>query len=275
MPILVHNKFDKKAVLTLSPGELLSIYYHDIFDYPLTQDELNKWSVSLSVLKNTRINRKKISRTGLSIKGGYFYLSGREEIVVKRLMRGASSRRKMTIARKAVKVLTLIPTIKFVGVTGALAMKNASEESDVDLMIISSKGTMWATRIAAYLALKLKGFDLRKSGDSNEKDKLCLNIWLDENDLSWSERERNIFVAHEISQVVPLANKGGVYEKFVIENTWTRKFWPNAASKIETSYGTKNNSKSFVVGAMRVVEPIARTAPVSYTHLTLPTILLV
>jgi predicted nucleotidyltransferase len=179
-------------------------------------------------------------------------------------MREESSKRKMAIAKSAARVLSSIPSIKFVGVTGALAMKNASEESDIDLMIVSSGGTLWVTRIAVYLILKLKGFDLRKSGDINEKDKLCLNIWLDEDDLLWSRKERNIFVAHEISQVIPLVSKNGMYEKFVNKNKWTRKFWPNATRKVSTSNSTKYNKRKLTIGVMRILEPFARATQYLY-----------
>ncbi len=111
MPLLVHNRVDKKAVLTLTQGELLSIYYHDIFDYPLTQDELIKWGLNLSIANGKKLSKEKIIRTGINIKGGHFYLSGRKEIVVKRLMRGQSSKRKMAIAKGAARVLSSIPTI--------------------------------------------------------------------------------------------------------------------------------------------------------------------
>lgn len=264
MPILIQNKAYKNSLLTLTSGELLSIYYHDIFDYPLTQDELNKWSMNLLSITGKNINKEKIARTAISIKGNYIYLSGREENVVKRLMGGVASKRKMAIARKAAAVLSSVPTIRFVGVTGALAMENANEESDIDLLIISSKGTLWATRIVAYIVLKIKGFDLRRSGDSDEKDKLCLNIWLDERELAWDRKDRNAFTAHEIAQVVPLINKGSIYKRFINKNIWIRKFWPSAIGHVGKSKNTNSNANSVFSSLMRVFEPIARVAQYLY-----------
>ena len=62
--------------------------------------------------------------------------------------------------------------------------------------------------------------------DKSQKDRLCLNIWLDESNLIW--REGNIYTAHEIAQIVPLANKDRTYEKFLYKNKWILDFWPNA-----------------------------------------------
>lgn len=113
-----------------------------------------------------------------------------------------------------------------VALTGSLAMTNAQDDSDIDLMIITSRGTLWVSRFVAYLVLKLTGFQVRSPKDKDEKDKLCVNIWLDEADLCWEKQ--NIFTAHEISQAVPLVNKDSSWEKFLKENSWVAGYWPNA-----------------------------------------------
>lgn len=105
-------------------------------------------------------------------------------------------------------------------------MKNAKDESDIDLMIICKKETLWSTRLVAYLLLLLSGFSVRKPKDKEEKDRLCINIWLDETNLLWVKQ--NIFTAHEIAQAIPLVNKNKTWEKFVKENSWTVNFWPKA-----------------------------------------------
>ena len=68
------------------------------------------------------------------------------------------------------------------------ALNNAKKNSDIDLLIITSKNTLWTTRIISFALLKFAGFKLRRAGDKNEKDKLCLNMWLDESDLVLKKR---------------------------------------------------------------------------------------
>jgi hypothetical protein len=53
-------------------------------------------------------------------------------------------------------------------------------------------------------------------------------MWLDESDTVWSRKDRNIYTAHEIAQIIPLVNKNKSYEKFLLTNKWVLKFWPNA-----------------------------------------------
>lgn len=133
----------------------------------------------------------------------------------------------MKIAQNAARLLKLIPTIKMIAVTGSLAMENCSEDSDIDLMIVTGRGTLWTTRLFTYSLIRLFNIRTRNSSNKVQKDKLCLNVWLDESDLIW--RQRNIYTAHEIAQIVPLVSKDKTYEKFLFKNKWVLSFWPNAA----------------------------------------------
>ena len=93
--------------------------------------------------------------------------------------------------------------------------KNNLKNSDIDLLIITRKNMLWTTRALVYGVLKVMGYQLRKPEQKSEKDKLCLNMWLDETSLVWDRKDRNIYTGHEIAQIVPLINKKNIYEKFL------------------------------------------------------------
>ena len=202
----------------LSKAELASIAYHDIFDFPLTFSELIRWT--LGKYDNN------VSSGNLKFLNGFYFLNGREGIIFKRALRKRVSERKIKIAQKAANVLRRLPFVKMVAVTGSLAMQNASDTSDIDLMVVARTGLLWTTRLFSYVLLKLTNIPTRKFGDKDEKDKLCLNIWLDEGALGW--KNKNVYTAHEIAQIVPLVNKNKTYEKFLFQNRWILNFWPNA-----------------------------------------------
>jgi len=209
---------DRLSPEVISPGAAVSVVYHDIFDFPLTLPEIIKWESGVDFGKEVAIGTK----------NGFFFVDGREGIVLKRLMRKRISARKHEIAERAAGILKIIPWVKFVGITGALAMENADDASDVDLMIITRKGTLWQSRLLTLLLLMAVGFPTRRFGQKDQKDKLCLNMWLDENDLVWPKRDRNPYTAHEIAQIVPLVDKMKTYERFISANSWIKRFWPNA-----------------------------------------------
>lgn len=222
----------------LSPAESSSVIYHDIFDYPLTLVQLKKWRSGI-VYKNT----KKIVQ-----KKGFYFLKGREKLIRKRLLRQKASLIKFEIAKKASNVLSKMPTVLMVGITGSLAMKHAGTKSDIDFMIITRKNTLWLSRFFALIALALKGISVRRFGEKDQKDKLCLNLWLSEDNLSW--KKKNIFTAHEILQVVPLVNKNKTYEKFLAKNKWIKLYWPSAVlinSKIIKNKKSSNRILSIIL----------------------------
>lgn len=221
----------------LTVGEIKSVIYHDFFDYSLSFSDLIKWKAAPDITID-------ISDKNVVSRDGYYFLEGREGLIYKRLLRNRISSKKLSIAKRAVKILKLIPSIKMVALTGSLAMNNSADDGDIDFLIITKHNTLWSTRILTLLTFAFLRFPFRRSSDKNQKDKLCLNMWMDESDLVW-ENERNIYTAHEILQTVPLLNKDKTFEKFILKNSWAQKYWPGALSsikKVKKSNFDKNSS---------------------------------
>jgi len=222
----------------LGKSETASILYHDIFDYPLNAKEIIKWRVGergLSLFKKTQ---EVINKDGL------YFLKGKENLLCKKALRERASDRKIEIAKKNAFILAKIPTVKGVFITGTLAMNNAEEKSDIDLMILTKRNCLWTTRLITYLVLRIMNYGVRKPGDINQKDKLCLNIWLDESALSWDKKDRNIYSAHEIAQVNPIVDKKNIYQRFLQKNRWILDYWPNSVRIEDTKYKIKGNVKT-------------------------------
>lgn len=234
----------------LDSRKFLSLLYHDLFEYPLTWEELKRWEV-----KNSLEGDFPVEKTGK-----FYHLPGRAELVTKRLARQKASRNKKQLAQRAVERILKIPTVLLVGITGALAMENAREEDDIDLLVVTQKGTLWTTRFAVIQAIELFGPARRKPNDSKVEDKLCLNLWLDEDNLAIPAEKRNIYTGHEVLQVVPLASKKGTYSRFIQANNWAREFWPRAVSKkLKTSLPSQSPNSLF-----GVFEPLARNFQLWY-----------
>lgn len=225
-----------QSVNDLTAEEAFSIFYHNIFDYPLAYSEIVRWTPKNPPKKQVKIE----------FKNGFYFISGREGLIYRREVRKRHSRKKIKIAEKASKIMSFIPFIKMVGTTGSVAMNNATEDSDIDLIVVTEQGRLWTSRLIAYVLLNLLGFGLRIPKKTTQKDKLCLNIWLDENNLTW-KKERNYYTAHEILQVKPLVSKNNMYERWLFKNRWVFEFWPNAvvdkkSIKSKTTYSKLNNN---------------------------------
>ena len=226
----------------LEDGERASVLYHSIFDYPLSKEDLIRWKAG------KKVSLKKVPE--IVFYNGYYFLKGslkgKKNLLLQRKQMEEIAGGKMSLAKKAANFLSLIPSIRMVAITGSLAMKNASEDSDIDLMVIAEKRLLWTTRALSWFLLKITGFKLRKPNLKEEKDMLCLNIWMDESDLVW--RERNIFTAHEIAQVIPLINRNETYEKFLSQNAWIKEFWPNAVMR---KGGNGKYSRPILISSLR------------------------
>ncbi|QQG47670.1 MAG: nucleotidyltransferase domain-containing protein [Candidatus Woesebacteria bacterium] len=238
----------------LSRSDKSSIYYHNLFEYPLTASELIKWKVTSGI----KLKRDLF----FSNSSGFYFLKNKENLIKKRFQKEKISEKKIRIAIKASKIIKKIPTILFVGLTGSCAMKNATSKSDIDLIIIVKKDTLWITRPFVYLLLEIFGFPFRRSFSKNLKDRLCLNIWLDTKNLRW--KTKNIFTAHEIAQIKPLVNHQKTHQKFLNKNKWILDFWPNAVKIPRKLKFTKNSSKIENLLIHKFIENLAFKAQYLY-----------
>lgn len=195
--------------------------YHDIFKFPLKRFELGKWQPGKKV-------KLKVGRPKVEFIGDYFVLSGKKYFIKERLDREVASRKKLKTLAQAKQILEKNNNILMVAITGSLAMAAASENSDIDLMVIVKKGKLWSTRLNVLLFLMKHKIVTRRADDKEERDKLCLNIWLDERDLEIISK--NPYTAHELAQIVPVINRGDTYEKLIAANKWILDYWPNSTT---------------------------------------------
>ncbi|MCR4305459.1 MAG: hypothetical protein NUV73_00050 [Candidatus Daviesbacteria bacterium] len=216
---------------------LKTLTYADIFDYPLKVIEIQKWLIGRKatlrqvekalgkLYRVSSIEYKQSLRPG-GLKGEYYFLLKKGKLVVKRIRNERQSAEYLRKARMLCQILKVVPGIKLVGISGGLALGNASKKDDIDLFIITAKNRLWISRLLALGILTLIG-QRRKVGDKGQKiaGKLCLNILLEEDRLE--QASKDIFIAHEVLQMKPLWQRGGIYSKYLEDNAWAFKFLPN------------------------------------------------
>ena len=239
--------------------EILStIAYFNFFNYPPTIEEiyffLKKRTTKKKVTENLieLLQRKKIEKIRdfnniIRFKLGFSYRYTIEEYGIKSINKNKRlkiktyneryffSRKKLLNWRFRfyIKLLSFVPHIKLVGLSGSLSMMNASLEDDIDLFIITEKNRLFTGRFVAIILAKILG--IHRSYNKRYKlniacytDKVCLNLFFDESDLAVPDFKRNEYVAHEILQMKPIVNKDSVYERFLAANSWVFGIFPNA-----------------------------------------------
>jgi D-beta-D-heptose 7-phosphate kinase/D-beta-D-heptose 1-phosphate adenosyltransferase len=207
---------------------LKTLIYADIFDYPLKVQEVHKWLIGKKAVP--RQVEKALGRLSqaASIKHQreYYFLRKRKGLVIRRISKERQSAKYLQKAKMLCQILRIIPWIKLVGISGGLALGNASRKDDIDLFIITAKNRLWISRILALGLFSLIG-QRRKAGDKGKQvaGKLCMNILLEEDKLR--QKNKDIFIGHELLQMKPLWQREEVYGKYLAENEWALRLLPN------------------------------------------------
>jgi hypothetical protein len=259
--------------IELRQSILATIAYADIFDYPLTGDEIRLWLIlrksgesdllrTLSGLAGNRINLKR-----------YYFLSGRRLAAGLRKLRANTSRDKLKQVAGLCFWYRLIPTINLVGITGGLASGNAGKADDIDLIFVVRSGTVWISRLATIFFTEMFA-RRRRAGDHDVADKICLNMFMTEGALTMPPAEQDLYLAHEVLQMKPVWSRGGIYLKFLTANRWTEKFLPAAYDEKYrvgvTLYNEEKHNllweflKLIAYTSMRLLEPPARAIQLAY-----------
>ncbi|HSX40587.1 MAG TPA: hypothetical protein VLF68_03145 [Candidatus Saccharimonadales bacterium] len=210
-----------------------TLLYSDIFDYPLTKNELRTYLISGKKVSHDEFEKSlaKLS-TELMYKNGFYCLKNRSEIIKKRIQRKKISIQKLAAGKKSVAMLSKIPSVLFIGISGGLAVQNADKDDDIDIFIIAQKNKLWLTRLAAIIVLIVLG-KYRSRNTKKVANKICLNMLIDETALPLPKSRQNLYSAHEIAQLLPVFNRDNTYEKFIQANIWVKKYLPNTLTSMK------------------------------------------
>jgi hypothetical protein len=188
-------------------GAILStLAYSDIFDHPLTLDELHKF-LTVPAERN-EIEACASQMEEVSCKDGYYFLADRPEVIEIRKQREDDSRKAFRRAMFYGRIMGRLPFVRMVALTGSLAMLNLSKNNDMDYMLVAKPGRVWTARAFALLLGRL----VRLFGDV-----ICPNVIVSEKALEWDAR--NLYTAREFAQMIPVSGAEANH-RLRIANLW-------------------------------------------------------
>jgi predicted nucleotidyltransferase len=214
----------------LQTAIIKTLCYADIFDYPLTSAQIHRY-----LIYPTPTNPQDISQTlhhlasrgAIGLHQDYYFLPGRKDLTQDMAIKQKHSQQKLVKARQIAQKIKKVPGVSAVLLTGALAMENAAEDDDIDILIITKAHRLWITR--ALVTLFLDRLGVRRHPKSlSVSDLICPNLYLDETALAVPSTKRDLYTAHEVIQAKPLVDKTGAHHRFLVANTWIRHYLPNA-----------------------------------------------
>jgi len=218
-PILTQATSAGKATAETSKSALSilrTIIYFDVFHFPLLESEIIFYS---TIQPNDKAEIDKLVLKGILNKVDEFYgIGDLKQNVKKRALGQSEAEKYWKSARRTSNILSLIPFIRCICISGSLSKGYMDKDSDVDYFIIVKKNRLWIVR--AIFSFFILGFSML-----NIKKYFCPNYIIVDSDLEI--RDKNIFTATEIASLVPMYNQK-MYEDFLAQNIWTNRFMPNS-----------------------------------------------
>lgn len=206
-----------------------TLTYSNIFDYPLNEDEIHRYLLTPNVIPHDTFakwlekNRYRL-QDQYETHHGYWMLRGRQPVSLAREERNLASRKKLRYAKRLTLLFYLLPWVKLIGVTGAVAAQNATQDDDIDLFIITSPKRQWLTRAIILTALTMLKRRYRL-GKTNPRSTFCLNHIMTTDRLAVPIHD--LYLANDIARMQVLWDQGKTYRSFLQANQWINQHIAN------------------------------------------------
>jgi hypothetical protein len=203
----------------LDEAILRTLIYADLFQFPMTASEIHRFLIGYAATPD-EVYARLTGSAGVAARlmCAEDYYAPRETAAIslpERLRHEAASQKLFPIAVHYGGVLAHIPFVRMVALTGALAMRNAKPDDDIDYLLVTTPRRVWLARALVVVIVRiarLRGIQL------------CPNYVLSETALE--QTQHDLYIAHEVTQMIPLAG-GAVYRALRTANAWTDDLLPN------------------------------------------------
>ena len=207
-----------KIERSLDEEILRTLLYYDIFNYPLTADEVYRFlgihcaDASSVIAALTRLaDRKAIFQFR-----NFFSVKDSLASVERRVKGNEVAEKFLNLAGKQAALISKFPFVRAVLASGSLSKGYMDEKSDLDFFIITAPRRLWIAR--TLLVLYKRIFLL------NSHKYFCVNYFVDEQHLEIEEK--NLFTATELATVLPLYGSEH-YTRLHYSNRWLWEYFPN------------------------------------------------
>lgn len=197
---------------------LLTVLYSDLFDYPLTQDELHRYLIApypgASAFEGELAG---LVDRYLSRVDGLITVAGREDIVAVRRQRQESREQRWVPAQRYARWLRHVPFVRMVAVCGSQAAGNPRADADVDFFLVTEPDRLWTVQVCSMFLRRVA---------SLVSVRVCPNYFLTLDSLE--VQPHDLYHAREIAHAIPLWG-GTTHLRFLAANRWVESFLPNLA----------------------------------------------
>lgn len=202
-----------------------TLLYFDIFRYPLTKEEIIRFSGVLTEPDLVTEALEFMLEKKFIFRFGEFYLVHPNEELVKRRIKGnALAGDAVEMARRKSRFIGSFPFIRSVMASGSLSKGYMDENSDLDFFIVTEPGRLWLARMILVIYKRIFLFNSHKH--------FCINYFVSSDRLEIEEQ--NLFTATELATVIPMYGNT-YYHELMWKNEWLKKYFPNYLPRVPMS----------------------------------------
>ena len=240
----------------LEKSILATLHFFDLFDYPLTLLEIHRYLYKGSWWNDEVFEGglyeiiKQLEEMALKVESreGFYFLTGRDELIKIRARRYLASCEKFKKAVFVCELLSLLPGVRQIYAVNTLAYANAKSTSDIDLLIIAHPRGLWTARFFCVSLLKLIRARPRvlrgarnKAGQISLLDQIrtcpktrnafCLTFFLGQGSLdihSIACAPSDPYLVFWIAQALCIYEGSARAVSLMNANRWVKRFLPNA-----------------------------------------------
>lgn len=235
--------------MILQDSILKTIAFFDIFDFPLTAEEIQEYLYNYK----KPIHIKEIKGTLETMNGverihDYYVLKGRGKLVDVRKARKFIAEKFWGRVRQYGQYIVKVPFVEMVAICNNLAYDNPTELSDIDLFIVIKENRMWLARLIITLILHFYG--VRRYGDLIA-GRFCLSFFVTSKKLNMEPlllSPEDPYMAYWTKLIMPIYGEEK-YKQFTDENRdWLQKLYGlrfSDKAKKQFGFHQKSFSKRF------------------------------
>ncbi len=232
--IIIENKI--KALSIEEQNIIRVLLYFDIFNYPLTPDEILQF-MPITSLRITSSIEELRARNYVHSLNGFYSVQNNLALATRRENGNRLAENKLQTAERYSRFISSFPFVRAIMLSGSISKGYMDEKSDIDYFIITSPGRLWFVRTVLALFRRIFLFNSHKN--------LCTNYFVDTNQLEISEK--NIYSSIEIATLKQMYGEHWI-RKFFAANHWAKDFLPNYNS----SFQSKNDGNSFFKNMLEI-----------------------
>jgi hypothetical protein len=213
-----HNNMQSTEINTLARSIITTLAYYDIFNYPLTKEEIYNCSNTNGDTKTSVFEELEVLvNSGIVYNSDNFYsINHSSHLIPKRIEGNNRAIKKMKTAKLFSKFISHFPFVRCVLLSGSISKGYMDEKADIDYFIITAPDRLWIARILLVFFKKM--FLL------NSYKFFCINYFISTSELEIEEK--NIYTAIELATLIPMYG-ADVYNDLYESNQWIKTFVPN------------------------------------------------